>query len=166
MKIEIVVLVSPYSFLSRTAGEQKEKFMSCLFLLLFTFHFLGAGKNGFQSYLIYAYMFCWFLLLLDTKQRSELRAGVNIVVATPGRFIHHLQEGNTSLSRISFVVLDEADRMLDMGFEPQIREVYYMPIHVLTFLDFPHLLISLLLKRLCLYLVHFMLQFLVSLFSL
>ncbi|XP_019178645.1 PREDICTED: DEAD-box ATP-dependent RNA helicase 20-like isoform X1 [Ipomoea nil] len=58
-------------------------------------------------------------------QRSELRAGVNIVVATPGRLIDHLQQGNTSLSRISFVVLDEADRMLDMGFEPQIREVMH-----------------------------------------
>ncbi|CAJ1960615.1 unnamed protein product [Sphenostylis stenocarpa] len=57
------------------------------------------------------------------KQRSELRVGVEIAVATPGRFIDHLQQGNTSLSRISFVVLDEADRMLDMGFEPQIREV-------------------------------------------
>lgn len=57
------------------------------------------------------------------EQRSELRAGVNIVVGTPGRFIDHLQQGNTSLSRISYVVLDEADRMLDMGFEPQIREV-------------------------------------------
>lgn len=45
------------------------------------------------------------------------------MVATPGRFIDHLQQGNTSLSRISFIVLDEADRMLDMGFEPQIREV-------------------------------------------
>ncbi|GLT64581.1 hypothetical protein SLA2020_370660 [Shorea laevis] len=57
------------------------------------------------------------------EQRSELKAGVDVVVATPGRFIDHLQQGNTSLSRISFVVLDEADRMLDMGFEPQIREV-------------------------------------------
>lgn len=57
------------------------------------------------------------------RQRSELRAGVHIVVATPGRLIDHLQQGNTSLSRIAFVVLDEADRMLDMGFEPQIREV-------------------------------------------
>eukprot|EP01018_Ginkgo_biloba_P004560 Gb_40721 [translate_table: standard] len=57
------------------------------------------------------------------EQRSELRSGVEIVVATPGRFIDHLQQGNSSLSRISFVVLDEADRMLDMGFEPQIREV-------------------------------------------
>ncbi|KAK1283927.1 DEAD-box ATP-dependent RNA helicase 52 [Acorus calamus] len=58
-----------------------------------------------------------------SEQRCELRAGVHIVVATPGRFIDHLQQGNTSLSRISFVVLDEADRMLDMGFEPQISEV-------------------------------------------
>ncbi|KAG9149415.1 hypothetical protein Leryth_003357, partial [Lithospermum erythrorhizon] len=58
-----------------------------------------------------------------SDQRSELRAGVSIVVATPGRFIDHLQQGNTSLSRVSFIVLDEADRMLDMGFEPQIREV-------------------------------------------
>ncbi|XP_062081614.1 DEAD-box ATP-dependent RNA helicase 52A-like isoform X2 [Humulus lupulus] len=58
-----------------------------------------------------------------SDQRSELRAGVDIVVATPGRFIDHLQQGNSSLSRVSFVVLDEADRMLDMGFEPQIREV-------------------------------------------
>ncbi|KAJ7547940.1 hypothetical protein O6H91_08G110700 [Diphasiastrum complanatum] len=57
------------------------------------------------------------------EQRSELRSGVEIVVATPGRFIDHLQQGNTSLTRISYVVLDEADRMLDMGFEPQIREV-------------------------------------------
>ena len=58
------------------------------------------------------------------------------MVATPGRFIDHLQQGNTSLSRISFVVLDEADRMLDKGFEPQIREVYGISIHVITFLDF------------------------------
>ncbi|KAJ0007813.1 hypothetical protein Pint_30652 [Pistacia integerrima] len=58
-------------------------------------------------------------------EKSELRGGVSIVVATPGRFIDHLQQGNTSLSRVSFVVLDEADRMLDMGFEPQIREVMH-----------------------------------------
>ena len=57
------------------------------------------------------------------EQRHELRGGVEIVVATPGRFIDHLQQGNTALSRVGYVVLDEADRMLDMGFEPQIREV-------------------------------------------
>lgn len=53
------------------------------------------------------------------------------MVATPGRFIDHLQQGNTSVSRISFVVLDEADRMLDMGFEPQIREVYFLSFHLI-----------------------------------
>ena len=58
-----------------------------------------------------------------SEQRHDLRAGVEIVVATPGRFIDHLQQGNTALSKISFIVLDEADRMLDMGFEPQIKEV-------------------------------------------
>ena len=57
------------------------------------------------------------------EQRGELRSGVDIVVATPGRFVDHLQQGNTNLWRVSFVVLDEADRMLDMGFEPQIRDV-------------------------------------------
>jgi superfamily II DNA/RNA helicase len=54
------------------------------------------------------------------EQRHDLRGGVEIVVATPGRFIDHLQQGNTNLDRISFVVLDEADRCLDMGFEPQV----------------------------------------------
>ena len=57
------------------------------------------------------------------EQRSSLRGGVQIIVATPGRLIDHLQQGNTNLSRVSLIVLDEADRMLDMGFEPQIREV-------------------------------------------
>ncbi|MEW5298857.1 MAG: hypothetical protein WDW36_001934 [Sanguina aurantia] len=59
------------------------------------------------------------------EQRHDLRSGVEIIVATPGRFIDHLQQGNTNLSRVSFVVLDEADRMLDMGFEPQIKEVMH-----------------------------------------
>ncbi|GBG84216.1 hypothetical protein CBR_g38188 [Chara braunii] len=56
-------------------------------------------------------------------QKDELRAGVQIVVATPGRLIDHLEQCHTSLYRVSYVVLDEADRMLDMGFEPQIRAV-------------------------------------------
>jgi hypothetical protein len=73
---------------------------------------------------------------LSLEQRFELKAGVDVVVATPGRFIDHLQQGNTYLSRISFVVLDEADRMLDMGFEPQIREVYGVSIHFMEILIF------------------------------
>ena len=40
-------------------------------------------------------------------QRSDLRNGVEIVVATPGRLIDHLQQGNTALGKISFIVLDE-----------------------------------------------------------
>lgn len=60
------------------------------------------------------------------EQKSDLRSGVEIVVATPGRLIDHLQQGNTSLRRASFIVLDEADRMLDMGFEPQIKEVLHL----------------------------------------
>jgi ATP-dependent RNA helicase DDX5/DBP2 len=58
-----------------------------------------------------------------SEQRSDLRGGVEVCVATPGRLIDHLHQGNTNLARVSVVVLDEADRMLDMGFEPQIREV-------------------------------------------
>ena len=58
-----------------------------------------------------------------SEQRSDLRQGVEVCVATPGRLIDHLHQGNTNLGRVSVVVLDEADRMLDMGFEPQIREV-------------------------------------------
>lgn len=53
-------------------------------------------------------------------QRSELRGGVEVMVATHGQFIDHLQQGNNFLSRVSYVVLDETDRMLDVGFEPQI----------------------------------------------
>ena len=58
-----------------------------------------------------------------SEQRGMLRGGVEIVVATPGRFIDHLQQRNTALNRVSLVVLDEADRMLDMGFEPSIAEI-------------------------------------------
>ena len=58
-----------------------------------------------------------------SEQRMDLKNGVEVCVATPGRLIDHLHQGNTNLARVSLVILDEADRMLDMGFEPQIREV-------------------------------------------
>jgi ATP-dependent RNA helicase DDX5/DBP2 len=48
---------------------------------------------------------------------------VEIVIATPGRLIDHLEGGVTNLRRVTYLVLDEADRMLDMGFEPQIRKI-------------------------------------------
>lgn len=56
-------------------------------------------------------------------QASKLRQGVDICVATPGRMLDFLEGEATNLRRCSFLVLDEADRMLDMGFEPQIRKI-------------------------------------------
>jgi DEAD/DEAH box helicase len=50
-------------------------------------------------------------------------AGVEIVIATPGRLIDMLESRVTNLKRVTYLVLDEADRMLDMGFEPQIRKI-------------------------------------------
>lgn len=49
--------------------------------------------------------------------------GVEICIATPGRLIDFLECGKTNLRRTTYLVLDEADRMLDMGFEPQIRKI-------------------------------------------
>ena len=56
-------------------------------------------------------------------QLRDLERGVEICVATPGRLIDFLEMGKTNLKRCSYLVMDEADRMLDMGFEPQIRKV-------------------------------------------
>ncbi|XP_058456899.1 uncharacterized protein LOC131434248 isoform X2 [Malaya genurostris] len=56
-------------------------------------------------------------------QAGDLRRGVEIVIATPGRLIDFLETGTTTLQRVTYLVLDEADRMLDMGFEPQIRKI-------------------------------------------
>ncbi|XP_045766634.1 ATP-dependent RNA helicase DBP2-like [Maniola jurtina] len=55
-------------------------------------------------------------------QMEALRNGVDILIATPGRLNDFLDSKVTNLSRCGYVVLDEADRMLDMGFEPQIRQ--------------------------------------------
>ncbi|CAA7031388.1 unnamed protein product [Microthlaspi erraticum] len=56
-------------------------------------------------------------------QLREIERGVDIVVATPGRLNDILEMRKISLQQISYLVLDEADRMLDMGFEPQIRKI-------------------------------------------
>ncbi|KAI4320479.1 hypothetical protein MLD38_033956 [Melastoma candidum] len=56
-------------------------------------------------------------------QLRDLDRGVDIVVATPGRLNDILEMRRVSLSQVSYLVLDEADRMLDMGFEPQIRKI-------------------------------------------
>jgi ATP-dependent RNA helicase RhlE len=56
-------------------------------------------------------------------QIRDLRAGFDMIVATPGRLIDHLERGNLDLSEVEVLVLDEADRMLDMGFRPQIEAI-------------------------------------------
>lgn len=56
-------------------------------------------------------------------QASDLRRGSEIVIATPGRLLDFLDSTVTDLKRVTYLVLDEADRMLDMGFGPQIRKI-------------------------------------------
>ncbi len=57
------------------------------------------------------------------RQNDELKAGTDIVVATPGRLLDHLEQGTLRLDKVQFLVLDEADRMLDMGFLPDVRRL-------------------------------------------
>lgn len=62
------------------------------------------------------------------RQQKSLITGADVVIATPGRLIAHLQLGKVDLSRVSFFILDEADRMLDMGFYEDIMQVVkYLP---------------------------------------
>jgi len=57
------------------------------------------------------------------QQLSDLKRGMDVLVATPGRLIDHLEQGNVKLDTIKHLVLDEADRMLDMGFMPDVRKI-------------------------------------------
>jgi len=59
-------------------------------------------------------------------QVTQLRKGVDILVATPGRLLDHINQGNIDLSSVEILVLDEADRMLDMGFIHDIRKIMAM----------------------------------------
>jgi superfamily II DNA/RNA helicase len=56
-------------------------------------------------------------------QLSELKRGAQVVVGTPGRILDHLKRGTLSFESVSFLVLDEADRMLDMGFMPDVERI-------------------------------------------
>lgn len=57
------------------------------------------------------------------QEKRALSLGADVVIATPGRLISHLSLGNVDLSRVSFFILDEADRMLDMGFYEDIMQI-------------------------------------------
>ena len=56
-------------------------------------------------------------------QLRDIERGAHLIVATPGRLVDMIQRGKVSLSHVRWLILDEADRMLDMGFEPQIRQI-------------------------------------------
>ena len=63
-----------------------------------------------------------------SPQVEKLRAGVEVAVACPGRLLDHLKQGNVNLAQLEVLVLDEADRMFDMGFLPDIRRILkYVP---------------------------------------
>jgi len=57
------------------------------------------------------------------RQYEQLKRGTDIVVATPGRLLDHISQGTISLKHLQVVILDEADRMLDMGFIPDVRKI-------------------------------------------
>ncbi len=57
------------------------------------------------------------------KQKEDIKAGVDILVATPGRLLDLMEQGDVSLKDIQYLILDEVDRMLDMGFLPQVRRI-------------------------------------------
>jgi ATP-dependent RNA helicase RhlE len=59
---------------------------------------------------------------MDPQTRA-LRHGVDIIVATPGRLLDHMERGHVDFSKVEILVLDEADRMLDMGFAPDVRRI-------------------------------------------
>jgi superfamily II DNA/RNA helicase len=58
-----------------------------------------------------------------TAQQAKLKAGVDILIATPGRLLEHITQCNLDLASVDFVVLDEADRMLDMGFISDVKQL-------------------------------------------
>jgi ATP-dependent RNA helicase RhlE len=58
-----------------------------------------------------------------SRQTQALKDGTDIIVATPGRLLDHLEQGHCNFQHVDFLVLDEADRMLDMGFLPDVRRI-------------------------------------------
>jgi ATP-dependent RNA helicase RhlE len=57
------------------------------------------------------------------KQRDDLKRQCDVIVATPGRLLDHMEQGAVDLSALQFLILDEVDRMLDMGFLPEVRRI-------------------------------------------
>ena len=77
-------------------------------------------------------------LIGGVSMQPQLRAlskGYQVIVATPGRLVDHLERKSITLSKLQILTLDEADRMLDMGFAPQLKQIFrYLPEHYQTLL--------------------------------
>ncbi len=68
-------------------------------------------------------------------QLRALKGGYRILIATPGRLLDHLERGSVDLNKLEVLTLDEADRMLDMGFAPQLKRIFgYLPVNRQTLL--------------------------------
>ncbi len=83
-----------------------------------------------QDYAKYTQLRCTVVFGgIDMKpQTAELKRGVEILVATPGRLLDHIEAKNAVLNQVEYVVLDEADRMLDIGFLPDLQRILsYLP---------------------------------------
>ncbi len=98
------LIMSPTRELAQQIDQQIEAFS--YFMPIYGFAVYG-GNDG-QRY---------------EQERKGLSMGADIIVATPGRLLSHINSGNVDLSKVSFFVLDEADRMLDMGFSDDIMKI-------------------------------------------
>ncbi|CAJ0959067.1 unnamed protein product, partial [Mesorhabditis belari] len=96
------LILSPTRELAIQIHKEATKFSYCTNVMTAIFY---GGKENYRD------------------QLNKSRYGCHIVIATPGRLIDVVNQGYVSLEQCKFLVLDEADRMLDMGFEPQIRKI-------------------------------------------
>ena len=99
--VQVLVLCPTRELATQVAGEV---------------HKLSVGKRGVHAVPVYGGS-------SFERQAQELKRGAQIVLGTPGRVIDHLERGTLKLDRLRFIVLDEADRMLDMGFRDDIKKI-------------------------------------------
>ena len=99
--VQVLVLCPTRELATQVAGEV---------------HKLSAGKRGVHAVPVYGGS-------SFERQAQELKRGAQIVLGTPGRVIDHLDRGTLKLDRLRLIVLDEADRMLDMGFRDDIKRI-------------------------------------------
>jgi len=110
--------------LHRLAGHQKGAAPRCL-VLGPTRELAAQVEDQFNSYGKYCAPKCCLIHggVGYGKQIQEIEAGADVVIATPGRLLDHLQQKNFNLSSIEVLVLDEVDRMLDMGFIDDVKRI-------------------------------------------